>query len=224
MEWNDFFISLKSKKYYQDLLLFLDNEYKSEIIYPKKEDIFNAFKLTPFNKIKVVIIGQDPYINENEAMGLAFSVKEGVKLPPSLKNIYLEIENEFNIMMDFSNGDLTYLAKQGVFLINPILTVKKGLSLSHNNSYYHQFFIDLLDFIDQYNDNPIVFMLWGNKAKSYKKHILNKNRLILETAHPSPLAANNMGWFNSFIFKKANEYLKANKQKEINWSNNIFFN
>lgn len=219
--WQDFFISIENKEYYKKLNDFLDDEYKKYVIYPERKDIFNAFKLTPLENIKAVIIGQDPYFNKGQANGLAFSVNKDIALPPSLKNIYKEIELEFNdINMDYNNGDLTYLASQGVFLINPILTVKEKEPLSHNNDLYKEFFIDLLKFIDNI-DSPIVFFLFGNKAKEYKKYILSKNRLILETSHPSPLGANKGGFFNTDIFKKCNEYLKENNKNEIRWSNNI---
>lgn len=219
--WQDFFISIENKEYYKKLNDFLDDEYKKYVIYPSRRDIFNAFKLTPLENIKAVIIGQDPYFNKGQANGLAFSVNKNIALPPSLKNIYKEIELEFNdINMDYNNGDLSYLASQGVFLINPILTVKEKEPLSHNNDLYKEFFIDLLKFIDNI-DSPIVFFLFGNKAKEYKKYILSKNRLILETSHPSPLGANKGGFFKSDIFKKCNEYLKENNKNEIRWSNNI---
>ena len=154
-------------------------------------------------------------------MGLAFSVKEGVKLPPSLENIYKEIEIEFNSIMNYQSGDLTYLSKQGVFLINPILTVIEGKPLSHNTKEYQLFFKDLMMFIDKI-DKPIVFILWGNKAKSYEKYILNKNRLIIKTTHPSPLGANKGGFFNTDMFKKTNEYLKKHGINEIIWGNTSF--
>ncbi len=221
MEWNDFFNEIKNKDYFIKLNNFLDEEYKSKVIYPPREEIYNAFKLCSLSSLKVVIIGQDPYFNKNQAMGLAFSVKEGVKLPPSLENIYKEIENEFKCIMNFQSGDLTYLAKQGVFLINPILSVVEGKPLSHNNKEYQLFFEDLMKFIDKI-DRPIVFILRGNKAKSYEKYILNKNRLLIKATHPSPLGANKGGFFNTDMFKKTNNYLKEHNLKEIKWENTIF--
>lgn len=221
MEWNDFFNEIKNKEYFKNLNNFLDEEYKNRIIYPPRDEIYNAFKLCSLSSLKVVIIGQDPYFNKNQAMGLAFSVKEGVKLPPSLENIYKEIEIEFNSIMNYQSGDLTYLSKQGVFLINPILTVIEGNPLSHNTKEYQLFFKDLMMFIDKI-DKPIVFILWGNKAKSYEKYILNKNRLIIKTTHPSPLGANKGGFFNTDMFKKTNEYLKKHGINEIIWGNTSF--
>ena len=221
MEWNEFFNEIKNKEYFKNLNNFLDEEYKNKIIYPPRDEIYNAFKLCSLSSLKVVIIGQDPYFNKNQAMGLAFSVKEGVKLPPSLENIYKEIEIEFNSIMNYQSGDLTYLSKQGVFLINPILTVIEGKPLSHNTKEYQLFFKDLMMFIDKI-DKPIVFILWGNKAKSYEKYILNKNRLIIKTTHPSPLGANKGGFFNTDMFKKTNEYLKKHGINEIIWGNTSF--
>lgn len=217
MSRDKFFKNEEKKGYYQNLLSFLKYEYQNYTIYPPKELIFNAFKLTSEEDVKVVILGQDPYFNEGEAMGLAFSVPEKKKIPPSLKNIYQEIENEYGYF-ETKSGDLTYLAKQGVFLINTILTVRKGEPLSHKNELYNEFFISLMKEIDSLNQ-PIVFMLWGKEAGKYEKYILNNNRLILKTSHPSPLGANKGGWFNSNIFKKANEYLKENNLKEIEWIN-----
>lgn len=222
LSWKNFFLEIKEKEYYKNLIKFLENERKHHVIYPKKDNVFNAFKLTSFNDVKVVILGQDPYINKNEAMGLAFSVNKGIKLPPSLKNIYKEIELEYknlNKKMDYSNGDLTYLAKQGVFLINTILTVREKESLSHNNKEYKLFFNDLMNYIDK-NNNHIVFIFLGNKAYTYKKYVLNKNRLIINASHPSPLSANRGGFFNSDIFIDTNKYLKENGLKEINRFNN----
>jgi len=221
LTWKDFFQGLNSKHYCLDLIKFIDKERERYTIYPKRDEVLNAFKLTNYKDIKVVLIGQDPYINENEAMGLSFSVKENTKLPPSLKNIYKEIELEYkdlNKKMNFKSGDLTYLARQGVFLINTILTVRKGSSLSHNTKEYRHFFIDLMKYLDK-NDNPIVFLLLGNRAQKYEKYILNKNRCILKSSHPSPLSANRGGFFHSNIFINTNKYLKNNNIKEINWFN-----
>lgn len=217
MEWKDFFNNIKNKEYSKKLNTFLDYEYKTKTIYPRRDLIFNAFKLTKFEEIKVVIIGQDPYHEKNQAMGLAFSVPDGEILPPSLKNIYKEIGNEFNKKIDNMSGDLTYLARQGVFLINPVLTVVEHQANSHKINEYDLFFKDLLKFIDENNNNKIVFMLWGNEAKKYEKFIRNKNRIILKTSHPSPLSANQGGWFNSNIFIECNNYLVKNSIKEIDF-------
>lgn len=216
MEWNDFFSEIKGKEYCKKLKVFLDEEYKNKTIFPKRENMFKAFEETPLNKVKVVILGQDPYHEVNQAMGLAFSVKNGVSLPPSLQNIYKEIGNEYGQNLMNKSGDLTYLAKQGVLLLNPILSVEEGRALSHKCIEYDLFFEDIMKCLDK-NINPIVFLLWGNNAKSYKKYIKNPNHLVLESVHPSPLSANRGGWFNNNHFRKANEFLKNHNIKEIDW-------
>lgn len=162
-------------------------------------------------------MGQDPYHNPHQAMGLAFSVPENEVLPPSLKNIFKEIENEYHVKMK-NNGDLTYLAKQGVLLLNSLLTVRKNEPMSHQNYGYETLIENVIKVLDN-DDNPKVFILWGNSAKSVMKYIHNKNHLILTSAHPSPLSAYH-GFFNNNHFKKANEFLKQHNRQEIKWVNN----
>lgn len=216
-EWNEFFENIQKKEYFQKLMKFVNEEYQTKIIYPLKENLFNAFKLTPLQDVKVVILGQDPYPNPNQAMGLAFSVPEGIKLPPSLKNIYKEIISEFNLSIDLpQSGDLTYLAQQGVLLLNPYLTVVAGKPLSHKIKEYDYLFKDIMLKLNSL-DKPIVFMLWGNNAKKHHKYLTNEKHMVLETAHPSPLSANQGGWFGSNCFLKANEFLKENNLNEIKW-------
>lgn len=214
--WKELFEKIKAKDYGKRLFDFIETEYKNHVCYPPKELLFNAFDLTPINEVKVVIVGQDPYHEPNQAMGLCFSVPEGVKVPPSLLNIYKEISIEYNKSMDLTNGDLTYLAKQGILMLNAYLSVRAHEPLSHNIKEYDMLFKDVLESLDQI-DRPIVFLLWGGPARKLKKYITNKNRLILEANHPSPLSANRGGWFNNNHFLKTNEYLKANGIKEINW-------
>ena len=218
--FKNLFNTLKEKDYFKELNSFLDKEYSKYTIYPKKEEIFNAFSFFNEKDLKVVIIGQDPYPNKGQANGLAFSVNKGIKLPPSLINIYKEMEIEFNCVMDFNNGDLTYLAKQGVLLLNPILTVKEKEPLSHKNKLYDNLFKDIMKYLDSLDQN-IVFLLWGNNAKKYDKLITNKKRLVIKTNHPSPLSANRGGWFNSNCFYNTNKYLENNNIKPIYWVNNI---
>lgn len=221
--WNELFNELQNKDYCGILHKFLDEEYSTFKCYPPRELVFNAFKLTPLENVKVVIIGQDPYHEINQAMGLAFSVNKGIKLPPSLVNIYKEIENEFDIKMDFSNGDLTYLAKQGVLLLNSILSVREHLPMSHNNKEYKLFLLDILKALESL-PQPIVYLLWGGNARKLKYYLTNPSHLVLEANHPSPLSANRGGWFNSGVFIKCNEYLINNGLKPINWcnKNNLF--
>ena len=213
--WETFFKGEKQKPYFQKLESFLVDVYEKEVVYPAREDVFKPFKLTPLSELKVVIFGQDPYINAGEATGLAFSVNEGVKIPPSLRNIYKEIENnvQYKIVKD---GNLDYLAAQGVLLINPILTVRKGQSLSHDFVFYQTFTINLIEFLNMHK-RSLVYLLWGNKARNLKRYIKNNNHLILESVHPSPLAANRGGFFNEFLFNKCNVYLKEQRLVPIVW-------
>lgn len=215
--WTDFFNQVQRKDYYKSLMAFLDNEYSTEIIYPKRENIFKAFELTNEKELKVVIIGQDPYHEPDQAMGLSFSVPSNVKMPPSLVNIYKEIANDLGVEMK-KDGDLTYLANQGVLLINAYLTVRKSAPLSHHRKEYALFMQDLMKYIDNLNQ-PIVFLLWGNFAQKYEKFLQNPNHLIIKATHPSPLGANQGGWFNTHQFSRTNQFLKDHDVSEINWKN-----
>ncbi|MBR1581800.1 MAG: uracil-DNA glycosylase [Bacilli bacterium] len=214
--WSDFLALEKKKEFFLELQNFIKKERENYVIFPKEEDVFKAFELTNLKDIKVVIFGQDPYPNVGQAMGLAFSVPKDIKLPPSLKNIYKEIETEFGKEFINRDGDLTYLAKQGVLLLNPILTVREKEPLSHDNELYKRFFIDVIEEIE-HNDNPIVYLLFGGKAHKYEKYITNKNHLVIKTNHPSPLSANRGGWFGSNCFKEANNFLIKNQIKPIEW-------
>ena len=216
--WSVFFKDIQSEEFCGKLNEFLNKEYRDYTCYPPRELLFNAFKLTPLDKVKVVIIGQDPYHEQGQAMGLSFSVPQGIKVPPSLINIYKEIAQEYNCKMNFSSGDLTYLAKQGVLLLNSILSVRAHQALSHNIPEYQMFLARVLEVLD-HQTTPMVFMLWGGPAKKLKGYLHNPSHLILECIHPSPLAANHGGWFGNNHFKKANQYLCDNGAKEINWPN-----
>ena len=216
--WNDFFEEIKKKDYWFNLQSFWDKEYKSKTIYPPRELIFNAFNLTPVNELKVVVIGQDPYHKKGQAMGLAFSVPNSCKIPPSSINIFKEIELEFNKPV-MKLGDLTYLTRQGVFLINTILTVEEGKPMSHKIKEYSYFMQDLLGFLNKL-DQPIVFMLWGGNAQKYEQYITNPNHIVIKRTHPSPLGANQGGWFNMNTFKSCNDFLESKNVKTIEWWNN----
>ena len=216
-KWSDFFEIIKQKDYYKNMESFWDEKYSTTVVYPPRELIFNAFNLTPLEKVKVVIIGQDPYHEKGQAMGLAFSVPDTSKCPPSLKNIFKEIEIEFGTPCE-NKGDLTYLARQGVFLINTLLTVEEGKAMSHKIKEYSYFMQDLSGFLDNL-DQPIVFMLWGGPAQKYERFITNKNRLIIKRTHPSPLGANQGGWFNMNTFKSCNDFLVSKNVKPIEWCN-----
>jgi len=219
MTWEEVFKNIKSKDYAARLSRFLDEEYAHHKIYPERKNMFNAFKLTPLEDVKVVIFGQDPYHEEGQAMGLAFSVPDNIKTPPSLINIYKEIEIEYKTLIFNKGGDLTYLAKQGVLLLNTILTVREHLPMSHNIKEYNLFMQDIIEVLNNL-DQPIVFLLWGGPAKKLAVHLTNKNHLILTATHPSPLGANHGGWFNSQIFVKTNEFLVKNGVKPIDWIKN----
>ena len=216
--WSEFFHQIQEEEFCEKLNKFLNKEYQDYTCYPPRELLFNAFKLTPLDKVRVVIVGQDPYHEPDQAMGLSFSVPKGVKVPPSLVNIYKEIAQEYDCKMDFSSGDLTYLAKQGVLLLNSILSVRAHQALSHNIEEYRTFLARVLELLDHQNQ-PIVFLLWGGPARKLKAYLHNPSHLILECIHPSPLAANHGGWFGNNHFKLANRYLENNGQKQIKWAN-----
>lgn len=217
--WDQLFDKIKHKKYFIDLENYIDNAYRNGKCFPNRENIYNAFKFTPKENVKVVIFGQDPYHEINQAMGLAFSINPGIKLPPSLVNIYKEIEKEFNCFMNYQDGDLTYLAKQGVLMLNAILTVEEGKPLSHDIKEYELLFEDVLNELNEL-DQPIIYLLWGNKSKKYRKYIKEDNNHIVLTAnHPSPLSASRGGWFGCDHFKKVNEILSNKGEEEICWSN-----
>ena len=215
--WDDFFNIEKKKPYWKTLESFWDEQYKTKTVFPSRDLIFNAFKLTPLKDIKVVVIGQDPYHEVGQAMGLAFSVPKTCKVPPSLINIFKEIEIEFDKQCE-QIGDLTYLAKQGVFLINTILTVEEGKPMSHKIKEYGIFIRNFLGFLEKL-DQPIVYMLWGGNAQKYEQYITNPNHLIIKRTHPSPLGANQGGWFNQNTFILCNDFLYKKNVKPIEWCN-----
>ena len=217
--WNEFFKKLQNEEFCLKLNDFLNKEYRDYTCYPPRELLFNAFRLTPLDKVKVVIVGQDPYHEPGQAMGLSFSVPEGIKVPPSLVNIYKEIAQEYNCKMNFSSGDLTYLAKQGVLLLNSILSVRAHQAMSHNTEEYKMFLARVLEVLDK-QTTPIVFLLWGGPARKLKGYLHNPSHLILECIHPSPLAANHGGWFGNNHFTEANRYLREHGLSEIKWLNN----
>lgn len=204
MTWSEFIREEEQKAYYKDLMTFVDNEYKTKEIYPSKENIFNALKLTKLEDIKVVLIGQDPYSTPGYAMGLSFSVNDGVKIPMSLKNIYKEINAELGLSIP-ETGNLTNWTKKGILLINRILTVEKDKPLSHKNKGWETFTLNLIKQINKEN-RKIVFLLLGNEARSLSKYLDNPLHLVLETSHPSPLGAR-AGFIGSGIFKKTISYL-----------------
>lgn len=211
--WGNLIKKQMKEEYFIKIEKFLE-ENKDKVIYPPKEQRYNAFEKTSFEKVKVVIFGQDPYHGENQANGLAFSVNTGIKLPPSLKNIYKEIENEYNCKMS-ENRDLTKWANQGVLLLNATLTVEQSKANSHQKIGWQKFTDKIIEKLDE-KEQPIVFILWGNNAKNKQKLIKNDKHLVLTSAHPSPLSAYN-GFFGCNHFKLTNEFLEKTNQKQIDW-------
>ena len=216
MTWNEILKNETEKDYYKnELVPFLQEEYSHYECYPKKDNIFNAFFSTPsFYETKVVIIGQDPYHEPGQAQGLSFSVPNDVKRPPSLVNIVKELEKEYD--KEYGNtNDLTYLAKQGVLLLNTTLTVRKGEPTSHCGHGWETFTDNIIKILGERND-PMVFLLWGKHAQSKKKFIINSNALVLCTSHPSPFSYKR-GFDGCGHFKKCNDFLLANGLKEVTW-------
>ena len=201
------------KPYYQKLSSFLESEYKTKTIYPKPENVFNSINKVKFDDVKVVIIGQDPYHEPNQAHGLSFSVENGVELPPSLVNIFKEIKNEYGFQN--TNGNLTGWAKQGVLLLNSVLTVERGKANSHKNMGWENITKKIISLLNERKD-PIVFLLWGRSASEIGKLVTNPWHLKLESVHPSPLSAYG-GFFGCDHFRKANEFLKIIGKTEIDW-------
>lgn len=202
------------KPYYLNLRKFLVQEYKTQTIYPNMNNIFNALKYTDYRDVKVVILGQDPYHQPNQAHGLCFSVLKGVNPPPSLQNMYKEIYAEYGYPIP-DHGELTYWAEQGVLMMNTVLTVRESQPNSHKGMGWEIFTDNVISLLNA-RPEPMVFLLWGANARAKKKIITNPNHLVLESAHPSPLSAYN-GFFGNGHFKKANEFLKSKGLTEIDW-------
>ena len=215
---NDWDLHLKDefeKEYFLKIKEFVDEEYGSKTIYPPYDEIFNAFRLTPLSNVKVVILGQDPYHEKGQAHGLAFSTPEGRPIPRSLKNIFKEITAEYGYPLPDS-GCLEPWAKQGVFLLNTVLTVEDGNANSHSKCGWQTFTDNVIKVLNT-QTQPIVYMLWGKQAEKKKELITNPNHLVLISSHPSPFSARR-GFFGCNHFKLANEFLKENKKEEIDWS------
>ena len=203
------------KPYFKELTDFVKAEYKSKTVFPHPKAIFRAFELTPFDAVKVVILGQDPYHGPGQANGLSFAVNEGVPVPPSLQNIFKEIEDEFGTKPK-QDGDLSRWARQGVLLLNATLTVRARAAGSHQGKGWEAFTDAAIAALSQQREH-LVFMLWGNYAKAKGAHIDRGRHLVLETTHPSPFSAHH-GFLGSGQFKKANEYLIENGETPIDWT------
>lgn len=213
---NDWDLILKdefNKPYFIKLVKFLNEECKKKVIYPKSVDLFKALKETSYKDVKVVILGQDPYHGENEANGLCFSVNHGVRTPPSLQNIFKELKNDLGIVR--TDTDLSDWAKQGILLLNTVLTVEKDKAFSHRDKGWEIFTDEIIKKLNE-KDDPIVFVLWGSAARSKKTLLTNKIHKVVESAHPSPLSYYK-GFEGSKPFSKVNNLLKSVNKEEIRW-------
>ncbi len=215
MKWEDILKDEYNKEYFLNLKKFLEQEYGKYTVFPKKSDIFKSLKLTEYEDTRVVILGQDPYHDDNQANGLAFSVNDGIKLPPSLVNIYKEIESEYQCKVN-RRGNLEYLARQGVLLLNTVLTVRAHNANSHKDMGWEIFTDNIIEKLNERED-PVIFVLWGNNAIKKEKLINKERHYVLTAAHPSPLSAYR-GFFGCNHFKKINEILRYLNKEEIKWT------
>lgn len=212
--WGELLEDELEKDYYKELREFLVDEYKTSVVYPDSNDIYNALHYTDYKDVKAVILGQDPYHGPDQAHGLSFSVKPGVRTPPSLLNIYKELRDDLDCFIP-NNGYLVKWAEQGALLLNTSLTVRKGEANSHSKIGWGKFTDHIIELLNR-REEPIVFILWGNNAKSKIKLITNKNHFIITSVHPSPLSASR-GFFGSKSFSKTNEYLESIGKIPIDW-------
>ena len=213
-DWDNVLKSVWNSDGFKRFMKKVDDEYNHYTCYPSYENIFNALKQTSYKDTKVVILGQDPYHGEGEAHGLSFSVQKGVKLPPSLQNIFKELHDDLGIE-NKDNGDLTKWAKEGVLMLNSVLTVRKDTPTSHKDLGW-QLLTDHIIKLLNLKEEPVVFILWGSYARSKKQYITNPKHLIIESTHPSPFSARN-GFFGSRPFSRTNEFLRKNNMKEIDF-------
>lgn len=200
---------------FKNLCAWLNNEYKTKTIYPKPENVFNAINKVKFEDVKVVIIGQDPYHQPNQAHGLSFSVEGNVAIPPSLQNIFKELKNELGCYIP-NNGNLTKWAKQGVLMLNSVLTVEYNKPNSHKGKGWEKVTTEIINLLNK-REKPVVFLLWGANAKAIGKNINTNKHYVLTASHPSPMSANQGGWFGNGCFKKTNEILVELNEKPIDW-------
>lgn len=213
-DWKIYLESEFQKDYYIKLKKFLVDEYNSKVVYPNMYDLFNALHFTPYSKVKVVILGQDPYHGPNQSHGLSFSVNPGVKVPPSLVNMYKELNSDLGCYIP-NNGYLKKWADQGVLLLNTVLTVRAAEANSHKNKGWEEFTTKIIQVLNE-KETPIVFILWGNNAIAKSNLITNPKHLIIQSVHPSPLSASR-GFFGTKPFSKANNFLVSTNQTPIDW-------
>ncbi len=214
-KWDTLLKEELDKPYFKELLHFVEKEYQTKTIYPKQTEIFNAFRYTDYDQVKVVILGQDPYHGENQAQGLSFSVRDGIPKPPSLQNIFKELKEDLGYDPPVS-GSLVSWAKEGVLLLNAVLTVEKNKPASHKERGWEQFTDAVIRLLND-KTTPVVFILWGNYARSKKSLITNPLHGIIESPHPSPFSAYH-GFFGSRPFSKTNEFLKNHGVTPVNWN------
>ena len=212
--WKEILAEEMQKDYYQELQAFVQKRRAEVRVFPDEKNVFNALELTPFESVKVVILGQDPYHGFGQAHGLSFSVQKGIPLPPSLKNIYKELQEDIGGDLP-TEGDLTHWAKQGVLLLNTVLTVEEGNANSHKGMGWERLTNRLIESLNELN-HPVIFILWGKPAQDKEKLIINPNHVILKTPHPSPLSAYR-GFFGSKPFSKVNDILIQQGQTPICW-------
>lgn len=213
-DWDIYLGQEFTKDYFTELMKWLDEEYRTKTIFPRREDIFNALKYTPLENVKCLILGQDPYATPGFSHGLAFSVREGVRIPGSLKNIYKELKTDLGCYIP-DNGYLKKWALQGVLLLNAVLTVEEGRSDSHKGKGWELFTDKIIEAVDN-KKSPVVFILWGNNARKKKDLIKNPIHLIIESAHPSPLSASR-GFFGTRPFSRTNDFLISRGLEPIDW-------
>ena len=213
-DWDEVLGEEFDKEYYQKLRTFLDDEYKHKTVYPLPQHIYSALRLTPYKDVKVVILGQDPYHEPGQAHGLSFSVNKGIEVPPSLVNIYKELHDDLGCYIP-NNGYLIKWAKQGVLLLNAVLTVEAHKANSHKGKGWEELTDTIIKKLNE-KEEPVVFILWGRNARDKKAYITDPKHLIIESVHPSPLSAYN-GFFGSRPFSRTNDFLRANGLKEIDW-------
>jgi uracil-DNA glycosylase len=213
-DWANLLGKELQKPYYLELREFLKKEYSENTIYPNRNDIFNSLHFTPYQEVKVVLLGQDPYHGPNQAEGLSFSVKEDIPIPPSLRNMFKELQDDIGCPLP-TEGSLVHWAEQGVLLLNTVLTVRKGEANSHRGKGWEQFTDQVINKLND-REKPVIFMLWGRQAQSKKRFIDTSRHFIIESPHPSPLSAHR-GFFGSKPYSKANEFLKEMGEEEIDW-------
>ena len=213
-DWDNILQEEYKKDYFKKIVAFINREYKDKTIFPPKSRILRALNLTDYKDVKVVILGQDPYHGVGEANGLCFAVSDGIKLPPSLKNIYKELESDLGIK-PANVGNLECWAREGVLLLNAVLTVEKDKAASHKNIGWENFTDAIIKKLNE-KEEPVVFILWGNFARGKKQFITNSNHYVIESSHPSPFSVN-YGFFGSKPFSRTNDYLKSKGLKQIDW-------